>query len=163
MAKTRAAWWLRYGAIAQVVQATAAVIGIGAIVLQVDEIRSNGRAASARQIYQAYLDLAFKEPALAAPDYERIKAGSAETRNRYETFVSYFLYACEEALAVFDREREWKNACEYDVKYHLPFLCEKNKSDPAFLKTYSEKTQSFVQDAMTREGVASPECKLRKR
>ena len=162
MAKKRAAWWLRYAAIAQIVQATVALIGIGAIIYQVEEIRSSSRATSARQIYQAYLDLAFKEPALAAPDYDRIKAGNLETRQRYETFVSYFLYACEEALVAFDREREWKNACAYDLKYHLPFLCEKNKSDPAFLQTYSDKTQAFVQDAMTRAGVTSPECKLRK-
>jgi hypothetical protein len=162
MAKKHVTWWQRFGNISQVVQASVAIIGIGAILFQVNEIRTNSRAASARQIYLAYLDLAFKNPELAAPDYDRIKAADQNTRGRYETFVSYFLYACEEALAVFEREREWKDSCEYDVKYHLPFLCDKNKTDPAFLKTYSDKTQSFVQSAMTRAGVASPECKLRK-
>jgi hypothetical protein len=162
MAKTSVSWWQRFGNISQLVQASVAIIGIGAILFQVNEIRSNSRAASARQIYLAYLDLAFKNPELAAPDYDRIKTADQNTRLRYETFVSYFLYACEEAIAVFGREREWKDSCEYDVRYHLPFLCEKNRSDPAFLKTYSDKTQSFVQSAMTRAGVAGSECKLRK-
>ena len=162
MAKNAATWWQKYGTLAQMTQAAVAVIGIGAILVQVNEIRSNSRAASARQIYLGYLDLQFKYPEFGAPDYARIKAGDQNTRLRYETYVSYLLYACEEALAVFGRQREWVASCDYDVKAHLPFLCEKEAGDPAFLNSYNEKTQSFVRDALLRSGVTRPVCKLEK-
>ena len=55
----------------------------------------------ARQIYQAYNDLEFRNPQYAKPDFERLKAGSASDLVQYESFVSYFLYACEEAVGAF--------------------------------------------------------------
>ena len=80
------------------------------------------------------------------PDYDAIKAGSRDEHVQYESFVSYFLYACEETIAAFADKREWQASCDYDLKPHLPFLCEKNAAQPAYLATYGTDTQQWVQD-----------------
>src|SRR5438128_3020669 len=90
------AFWQRYGTMAQMAQATVALLGFLAILFQINEIRANNRAASARLAFLGYTDLAFKNPKFAQPDYETIKAASRDERTQYESFVSYFLYACEE-------------------------------------------------------------------
>ncbi len=68
-------WWQRYGTLAQMAQAAVALLGFVAILFQINEIRTGNRAASARQAFLGYTDLAFKNPRFASPDYERIKAG----------------------------------------------------------------------------------------
>src|ERR1700712_4841725 len=106
-------WWQKFGTLAQMAQAAVALLGFVAILFQVNEIRSNNRAASARQVFLAYTDLAFKNPKFAAPDYDAIKTRSHDERVQYESFVSYFLYACEETIAAFDDKREWQASCDY--------------------------------------------------
>jgi hypothetical protein len=155
-------FWQKYGTLAQMAQATVALLGFGAILFQINEIRSNNRAVSARQAFLAYTDLAFKNPKFAAPDYEAIKAGGRESLLQYESFVSYFLYACEEATAAFADRREWLASCDYDLKPHLPFLCEKNKAEPAYLETYSTVTQEWVKASLKTASVTPPDCKLGK-
>src|SRR5947207_7676811 len=98
------AFWQRYGTLAQMAQAAVALLGFVAILFQINEIRANNRAASARHAFLGYTDLAFKNPKFAAPDYDTIKAGSRDERAQYESFVSYFLYACEETLDAFRSE-----------------------------------------------------------
>lgn len=154
-------WWQRWGNAAQIASALIAAFGFGAILLQVNELRNNNRAASARQVYLAYMDLEFKNPQFAAPDYDRIRAGDKDTRTRYESFVSTLLYACEEALAAFAGNREWTNSCEADVKVHLPMLCEKKGADPAFLESFNEHTRAFVLGLLNRSRMVAPECKPR--
>jgi hypothetical protein len=100
-------WSQKYGTLAQMAQAGVALLGVVAILFQINEIRSNNRAASARQAFLGYTDLAFKNPKFAAPDYDTIKAGNRDERVQYESFVSYFLYACEEATAAFAGRPEW--------------------------------------------------------
>jgi hypothetical protein len=155
-------WWQRFGTLAQMAQAAVALLGFVAILFQINEIRSNNRAASARQIFLGYTDLAFKNPKFSAPDYDAIKAGNHEQLVQYESFVSYFLYACEEAIAAFAEKREWRASCDYDLKPHLAFLCEKIKDEPAYLATYSTEAQQWVQTSLARAGVTQPDCKLRK-
>ncbi len=155
-------WWQKYGTLAQMAQATVALLGFVAILFQINEIRSNNRAASARQVFLGYTDLAFKNPKFSAPDYEAIKAGSHEQQVQYESFVSYFLYACEEAIAAFPDKREWQASCEYDLKPHLAFLCEKYNAEPAYFATYSTDTQQWLKASMKTAGVAPPDCKLGK-
>src|SRR5437588_4320528 len=123
-------WWQRYGTLAQMAQATVALLGFVAILFQINEIRANNRAASARAAFLGYTDLAFKNPKFSYPDYDAIKAGSLDQRTQYESFVSYFLYACEETINAFADKREWQASCDYDLKPHLPFLCEKNAARP---------------------------------
>ncbi|MGL3208575.1 hypothetical protein [Bradyrhizobium sp. BR 1433] len=122
----QAARWQKYGTLAQMAQATVALLGFVAILLQINEIRTSNRASSARSAFLGYTDLAFQNPKFAQPDYEAIKAAGREERSQYESFVSYFLYACEETFAAFADKREWQASCDYDLKPHLPFLCEKN-------------------------------------
>jgi hypothetical protein len=155
-------WWQRFGTLAQMAQAAVALLGFVAILFQINEIRSNNRAASARQVFLGYTDLAFKNPKFAQPDYDVIKAGSREEQVQYESFVSYFLYACEEGITAFADKREWQASCDYDLKPHLPFLCEKSNAEPAYLGTYSTDTQQWVKASMKTAGVTPPDCKLGK-
>jgi hypothetical protein len=143
-------------------QATVALLGFVAILLQINEIRAANRASSARTAFLGYTDLAFRNPKFAQPDYEAIKAGSRDERVQYESFVSYFLYACEEAFTAFSDHREWQASCDYDLKPHLPFLCANSQAQPAFLATYSAATQQWVKTSMKTASVAPPDCKLGK-
>jgi hypothetical protein len=155
-------WWHKYGTVGQIAQAIVALLGFVAILIQINVLARNAHEAGARQIYQAYNDLEFKNPQFAKPDLDRLKAGPATELVQYETFVSYFLYACEEAVASFENKREWQATCDYDLKGHLPFLCEKSASEPVYLTTYSADTQRWIAAEMQKSGVAAPDCKLRK-
>jgi hypothetical protein len=157
-----ATFWQKYGTLAQMAQATVALLGFVAILFQINEIRSNNRAASARQAFLGYTDLAFRNPKFSAPDYDAIKRGSRDQLVQYESFVSYFLYACEEAFGAFSDRREWLASCDYDLRPHLPFLCEKNAAEPAYLETYATVTQEWVKTSLKTASVAPPECKLGK-
>jgi hypothetical protein len=152
-------WWQKYGTTAQMAQAAVALLGFVAILFQINEIRDGNRAASARQAFLGYTDLAFKNPKFAAPDFEKIKAGDRDQRVQYESFVSYFLYACEEATAAFADRREWSASCDYDLRPHLPFLCEKSMAEPAYLATYSTNTQQWVKTSMRTSSVTPPDCR----
>ena len=143
-------------------QATVALLGFVAVLLQLNEIRSNNRAVAARQAFLAYTDLAFKNPKFSTPDYDAIKASSRDQQTQYESFVSYFLYACEEAFNAFSDRREWLASCDYDLKPHLPFLCEKNQTEPGYLATYGTTTQDWVRTSLKTASVAPPDCKLGK-
>ena len=155
-------WWQKFGTLAQMAQATVALLGFVAILFQINEIRTGNRAASARQAFLGYTDLAFKNPKFAAPDYDAIKAGGRDTRVQYESFVAYFLYACEETIAAFADKREWQASCDYDLRPHLPFLCEKNAVQPAYLATYGAETQQWVRTSLKTTNVTPPDCKLGK-
>jgi hypothetical protein len=155
-------WWQKYGTLAQMAQAAVALLGFVAILFQINEIRSNTRAASARQIFLGYTDLAFRNPKFAAPDYDAIRTSNREEQVQYESFVSYLLYACEEATAAFAGRPEWTASCNYDLKPHLPFLCEKNKAEPTYLTTYSADTQQWVKTSMKTASITPPDCKLGK-
>ena len=157
-----ATFWQKYGTLAQMAQAAVALLGFVAILFQINEIRTGNRASSARQAFLGYTDLAFKNPKFSQPDYERIKAGSPDEQVQYESFVSYFLYACEEAMSAFANRGEWQASCDYDLRPHLPFLCEKNSAEPAYLATYGAVTQQWVKSAMKTAAIAPPDCKLRK-
>jgi hypothetical protein len=155
-------WWQKYGTLAQMAQAAVALLGFVAILFQINEIRSNNRAASARQAFLGYTDLAFRNPKFSQADYDAIKAGSGDEKIQYESFVSYFLYACEEAITAFAAKREWQASCDYDLKPHLPFLCEKNRAEPAYLSTYGAETQQWVMASLKTASVMPPDCKLAK-
>jgi hypothetical protein len=155
-------WWQKYGTLAQMAQAAVALLGFVAILFQINEIRFNNRAASARAAFLGYTDLAFRNPKFSAPDYDAIKAGGRDERVQYESFVSYFLYACEETVAAFADKREWQASCDYDLRPHLPFLCDKNQAQPAYLATYGAETQQWVRASMKAASVTPPDCKLGK-
>jgi hypothetical protein len=157
-----ATFWQKYGTLAQMAQASVALLGFVAVLFQINAINANNRAASARQVYLGYTDLAFRNPKFAVPDYEQIKAGPKDDQVRYESFVSYLLYACEEAFAAFTGRQEWRTSCDYDLRHHLSFLCEKSAAEPHYLTTYATNTQQWIKASLQRSGVIPPECKLRK-
>ena len=159
MSKPGIFWWQRYGTLAQMAQAAVALLGFVAILFQINELRTGNREASARQAFLGYTDLAFANPKFAAPEYEKIKAGDRDQRVQYESFVAYFLYACEEATTAFADRREWLASCDYDLKPHLTFLCEKSAAEPAYLTTYSTSTQEWVKTSMKTASVTPPDCK----
>ena len=162
MSQSSVAWWQKYGTLAQMAQAAVALLGFVAILFQINEIRMNNRAAGARQAFLGYTDLAFRNPKFSHPDYDAIKSGNRDEQVQYENFVSYFLYSCEEATAAFADRREWMASCDYDLKPHLPFLCERYKAEPAYLTTYSTDTQEWVKASMKGASVMPPDCKLGK-
>ena len=157
-----AAFWQKFGTLAQMAQASVALLGFVAVLIQINEIRSNNREAGARQAFLGYTDLAFKNPQFSLPDYEAIKTRPQSEQVQYESFVSYFLYSCEEAIAAFSDKREWQASCDYDLKAHLPFLCDKNTVEPAYLATYGTETQKWIKASMAQAGVVAPDCKLRR-
>jgi hypothetical protein len=162
MSQPNPLWWQKYGTVGQIAQAAVALFGFIALLIQISVLGRNAHEAGARQIYQAYNDLEFKNPQYSKPDLDQLKAGPATDLVQYETFVSYFLYACEEAVASFDNRREWRATCDYDLKGHLPFLCEKSVTEPVYLTTYSSETQHWIAVEMKKSGVTAPDCKLRK-
>jgi hypothetical protein len=162
MSQPSISWWQKYGTLAQMAQAAVALLGFVAILFQINEIRVNNRATAARQVFLGYTDLAFKNPKFSHPDYDAIKVGNRYEQIQYENFVSYFLYSCEEATTGFADRREWMASCDYDLKPHLPFLCEKYKAEPAYLTTYSTDTQEWVKASMKSASVTPPDCKLGK-
>jgi hypothetical protein len=157
-----ATFWQKFGTLAQMAQAAVALLGFVAILFQVNEIRSNNRAVAARQAFLAYTDLAFKNPKFSAPDYTAIKASGHDLLVQYESFVSYFLYACEETFNAFADRREWLASCDYDLKPHLPFLCEKSQAEPGYLATYGDVTRDWVKTSLKTASVTPPDCKLGK-
>src|SRR6202047_3363016 len=113
MSQPSSSWWQKYGTLAQMAQATVALLGFVAILFQINEIRTGNRAASARQAFLGYTDLAFKNPKFSQPNFDTIRAGSRDEQVQYESFVTYFLYACEEATAAFAGRPEWTASCDY--------------------------------------------------
>ena len=156
------AFWQKFGTLAQMAQAAVALLGFVAILFQINEIRSSNRASSARAAFLGYTDLAFKNPQFSLPDHDAIKKRPASEQVQYESFVTYFLYACEEAISAFAGKREWLASCDYDLKPHLPFLCEKNAMRPDYLATYGTETQQWVKASMKTASVTPPDCKLGK-
>ena len=161
MAATEGTWWQRCGNVSQIASAVIALIGFGAIALRVTEIRNNNRASAARQIYLGYADLDFRNPQFANPDLAKIRAAGGNTLTQYQSFVSYLLYACSEILGAFPNDHAWRHSCEYELKGHLPFLCEAQTSEPAFLQTFGQGIIDFVKSEMTRQGVTQPQCQLK--
>ena len=53
-------------------------------------------------------------------------------------------------------------SCDYDLKPHLPFLCEKNAAQPAYLATYGAETQQWIKASLKTASVTPPDCKLGK-
>ena len=157
-----ATFWQKYGTLAQMAQAAVALLGFVAILFQINEILTGNRTSSAREVFLGYTELAFQNPKFSQPDYDAIKTGSREERVQYESFVSYFLYACEETIATFADKREWQASCDYDLKPHLPFLCEKNAAQPAYLATYGAETQQWIRASLKTASVTPPDCKLGK-
>ena len=156
-------WWQRYGTLAQMAQATVALLGFVAILLQINEIRTNNRATSARQAFLGYTDLAFKNPKFAQPDYDDDQGRQPRRAGPVRELRLLFpLRLRGERSARSPDKREWQASCDYDLKPHLPFLCEKNAAQPAYLATYGAETQQWIKASLKTASVTPPDCKLGK-
>jgi hypothetical protein len=139
MAETvNAPWFQSLGNISQMVSAIVAVGGVILVSCQVsvlvansEEIKRVEQRTAARQVYMSYSDASMKYPQFASPDYTRITDPLEKTR--YAFFVAHMLYAYDEMLKVFD-DTEWMASFEYDLKLHMPYICQLN--DPAFFDQY---------------------------
>src|SRR5258708_33636933 len=140
MSQPSISWWQKYGTLAQMAQAAVALLGFVAILLQINEIRSNNRAASARQVFLGYTDLAFKNPKFSHPDYDAIKAGNRDEQVQYENFVSYFLYSCEQATTAFADRRGGVGSWHSDLKPPLPVPSAEQRGDALFLPSTRPQT-----------------------
>ncbi len=116
--------WQKHGNTAQIASAFMAVAGIGALMFQLNSIRSNGRESTAQQIYLNYVRVALDYPQFAQPDYSRIKAGDAQDQTRYRWFVYLLMSACDEILENVDSSR-MAQFLHYDLRSPVAFLCDK--------------------------------------
>ena len=81
-------WWQRYGTLAQMAQAAVALLGFVAILIQINEIRTNNRASSARQAFLGYTDLAFKNPKKAAVFFFDVDSPGANLHGTQQVTIS---------------------------------------------------------------------------
>jgi hypothetical protein len=82
-------WWQKYGTLAQMAQAAVALLSFVAILFQINEIRTNNRAAGARQAFLGYTDLAFRNPKFSHPDYDAMKPYLPVLCERYKAGPAY--------------------------------------------------------------------------
>ena len=141
-------WWQKYGTLAQMAQAAVALLGFVAILFQINEIRTNNRSAGARQAYLAYTDLAFKNPQFSQPDYERIKAAGRDEQIQYESFVSYFLYACEEAIDGIRRQARMAGVLRLRPEAASAVPVREERGRAGLSATYSGDTQRWVKASL---------------
>src|SRR5258705_12473607 len=113
-------------------QGAVALLGFVVILFQINEIRSNNRATSARQVFLGYTDLAFKNPKFSHPDDDAIKTGNRDEQVQYENFVSYFLYSCEQATTAFADRREGMGSFGPQLKPDLPVPLGKHEAGPLY-------------------------------
>jgi hypothetical protein len=145
--------WPQYlGNVSQMVSALVAIIAVIFISYQVRQLQLNSEAlkeselrTAARQIYMSYSDASIRYPEFAKPDYAKIVVPLEQIR--YGFFVAHMLYAYDEMLKVFDNP-EWKASFEYDLKQHLPYLCQLH--DPAFFDQYFGKMRALLNEAQAK-------------
>ena len=103
---------------------------------QINEIRTNSRAASARQAFLGYTDLAFKNPKFARSRTTTGSRASAATSRSSTRVLSRTSCTPARRRSVRSAEkREWTASCDDQLKPHLPFLCDKSTAQPAYLAT----------------------------
>ena len=125
---------------AQILSAVVGAVALAGIYYQVSLTRLNSLQSSARQVYLSYSQATLQYPDLAYPDFERLKADHKEY-NRYKVYVAFMLTAYDEILPL-DLGVEWEAALRYDIKDHMPYLCEQN--DPLFWATFGAKIRALV-------------------
>ena len=81
---------------------------------------------------------------MRCPTSAKLKSGEPAVFERYKSFVSYLLYACDGVMSAFPDQQEWRKSCAYEIREHLPFLCETQTSDPDFLETFGGRSIDFV-------------------
>jgi hypothetical protein len=156
----------RYGTPAQIVTAAATslilVVAVVALVILWQRPETESEAAATetpRQIFHAYLDLAFRVPALAAPNYDAIKANPRE-RALYEPLVTQLLLSCDAIIASFAEDEDdeaWRSLCGTHITRHARYLCETLNEDALGLYD-SENFRDFLVETLTAARGQAAEC-----
>ena len=144
-------------------QAAVALLGFVAILIQINEIRTNNRTSSARAGVSGLHRSGVQESEIRAAglrdDQGRRPRRAGPVR---ELRLVLPLRLRGNDLSAFADKREWLASCDYDLKPHLPFLCEKNAAQPAYLATYGAETQQWIKTSLKTASVTPPDCKLGK-
>ena len=157
--------WTRYGTPAQITTAltTALILVVALVALVAFWPRSAGETEAAtetpRQIFHSYLDLAFRVPALATPNYDAIKT-NARDRALYEPLVGHLLMSCEAILATFAEDEDdeaWRTLCTTHIARHARYLCETLNEDALSLYD-SESFRDFLVETLTAARGQAAEC-----
>jgi hypothetical protein len=118
---------------------------------QLNSSRKSQREATAKEIYNQYVKLAFENPLYADPDetiekYIDVKKDVSKEFTQYKWFVAYMLLACEEILELMPKDKEWKKTIEHQVGYHANYLS-RNLHCP---ESYSRKLGKIIEQTLTR-------------
>ncbi|HEX4860277.1 MAG TPA: hypothetical protein VFV07_03510 [Rhizomicrobium sp.] len=106
-------------------------IGVAAGYFQFLGSRSFQRKQRAFDVYNHYLEMAYKEPRFAEPDKygtpndEKEGGGYDERYSEYEWFVSLMLNACEaviDSFVLFRLQKTWRTTIKDQVGRHLAYL-----------------------------------------
>src|SRR5262245_9482957 len=146
MKKDLPVWHQRWGNIAQLVSAIAALCAVVGVIVQLYLIRSNAKEASARQVYMSYSEATLKYPQLSEPNLEKIKSDPVEYA-RYKSFVGHMLFAFDEILSVYNTP-EWRKSFNEDLRHHQRYICE--DTGPAFDEIYFLKMRELLREARKR-------------
>ena len=150
---TKLGTWPQYlGNASQMVSAIVAIIAVVFISYQVRQLQRNSEAlkeseqrTAARQVYMSYSEASIRYPEFAKPNYAKIVEPLEQVR--YGFFVAHMLFAYDEMLKLFD-DPEWRASFEYDLKLHLPYICQLN--DPAFFDQYFGKMRALLNEAKAK-------------
>jgi hypothetical protein len=153
----------RYGTPAQIVTAIATtLILVVALVILWQRPEPESAAVTSetpRQIFHSYLDLAFRVPALAAPNYDVIKANPRD-RALYEPLVTQLLLSCDAIIASFaddEDDEAWRTLCRTHITRHARHLCETLNEDALGLYD-SEVFRDFLVETLTAARGQAAEC-----
>ncbi len=157
---------MRYGTPAQTVTAVATtlilVVAVVALVILWQRPEAESQAAAAetpRQIFHSYLDLAFRVPTLAAPNYDAIKTNPRD-RALYEPLVTQLLLSCDAIIASFAADEDdelWRTLCRTHITRHARHLCETLNEDALGLYD-SEAFRDFLVETLTAARGQAAEC-----
>ena len=151
--------WQTAGNISQKVSAAAAAlslcVALGAIWFVWQQILNN-RETTARQFFRQHLELALRNPKFSSPDYQAIEKDGSAVVAQYGFFVEHLLFTCDEILAAFPGDSDWRAACVSRVTPHAAYLCDHVAATS--LSTYSRDTQSLVKSVMGGAASAVPAC-----
>jgi hypothetical protein len=109
----------KIGNLAQVLTLVTAIIAVVFAYRQIYTARRSQQEATAKELYQDYLQLAFKHPKYAVPE-----AGDKNIikTDQYRWFVAVLLNSCDEILACVPRDDDWKRIIAAELEYHEPYL-----------------------------------------
>jgi hypothetical protein len=91
--------------------------------------RVNQCETTAKGIFREYLKLAFEKPEFAEPDYNDLMSDS-KTRAKYELFIAYLLWSCEEILRYAKNDAIWRANLQDNVNPHYEYF----REHPEFIR-----------------------------